>query len=313
MIGKRWVDVAKGAWTLWDDHRAGRTAAALAFYTLFSLAPILVIATAVAGSIWGREAVQGQLVTQLSHVLGAEGGALLQQMIANAYRAEGGGWAAVVALFAVVLGASAVFAELRDAFEQLWRGGEAKPSMPLSRVVTALVTARLRGVAVIIGIGFVLLASLVINSVLVSLSSTWVPMLIGEAGAHWWTLAVPWAMSLLVTMAMIAMLLRVMLPRRVPKAQLLGVALFGAVAFELAKSLVSFYLGHSAVMSTFGATGSVAILLLWLYVVGAVIMLCAVVLRAMNMATRPTVVPTASGTAAPIRDGEATRQHPAAA
>lgn len=282
----RWDRVAVRAWTLWAEQRIGRTAAALAFYTLFSLAPILVIATAVAGAVWGREAVQGDLVTQLSRVVGAEGGRLLQEMIANAYRSTRGGWATLAAVGATLFGASAVFAELRAAFEQLWRRGGV-PDLPLGRLLAALVSARLRGVAVVIGIGFVLLASLVVNSLLVSLGGAVTPMLAGGLLQAGWLLVLPWLVSFAVTVTMVALLLRVMLPVRLPRRQLGGVAVFGALAFEAAKGLVSVYLGHSAVVSTFGAAGSVAILLVWLYVVACVVLLCAVLLRAMSHDATP--------------------------
>jgi len=277
----RWDRVAVRVWTLWAEQRIGRTAAALAFYTLFSLAPILVIATAVAGAVWGREAVQGDLVTQLSRVVGAEGGRLLQEMIANAYRSTRGAWATLAAVGATLFGASAVFAELRATFEQLWRRDGA-PDLPLGRLLAALVSARLRGVAVVIGIGFVLLASLVVNSLLVSLGGAFTPMLAGGLLQAGWLLVLPWLVSFAVTVTMVALLLRVMLPVRLPRRRLGGVAVFGALAFEAAKGLVSFYLGHSAVVSTFGAAGSVAILLVWLYVVACVVLLCAVLLRAMS-------------------------------
>lgn len=282
----RWDRVAVRAWTLWAEQRIGRTAAALAFYTLFSLAPILVIATAVAGAVWGREAVQGDLVTQLSRVVGTEGGRLLQEMIANAYRSTRGAWATLAAVGATLFGASAVFAELRAAFEQLWRRDGA-PDLPLGRLLAALVSARLRGVAVVIGIGFVLLASLVVNSLLVSLGGAFTPMLAGGLLQAGWLLVLPWLVSFVVTVTMVALLLRVMLPVRLPRRQLGGVAVFGALAFEAAKGLVSVYLGHSAVVSTFGAAGSVAILLVWLYVVACVVLLCAVLLRAMSHDATP--------------------------
>lgn len=282
----RWRRVLVGTWTLWTEQRVGRTAAALAFYTLFSLAPILVIATAVAGAVWGREAVRGDLVAQLSHVLGTDGGRLLQEMIANAYRSNGSGWATWAAVGATLFGASAVFAELRAAFEQLWRR-DGVPDVPIGRLLAALVTARLRGVAVVIGIGFVLLASLVVNSLLVSLGSTLTPVLAGSLLETGWLLLLPWLVSFAVTVTMVALLLRVMLPVRLPRRLLGGVAVFGALAFELAKGLVSFYLGHSAVISTFGAAGSVAILLVWLYVVACVVLLCAVLLRAMGHDAAP--------------------------
>lgn len=272
---------------LWSSHRIARTAAALAFYTLFSLAPILVIATAVAGAVWGVDAVQGQLVAQLSHVVGPDGGRLIEQMIANAYRSTQTGFIAGAGLVAVLIGASAVFAELRTAFEDLWPAQGQKPERGFSGVVLTLVKARLRGLAVVVGIGFVLLASLVLSSVLVGISDTFKPVLEDLHVLAWLIALVPIAFSLGITTALLGALLRVLLPVPVSPRRLLGAALFGAVLFEFAKAAVSLYLGHSAVTSTFGAAGSLAVLLIWLYVAAAVVLLCAVVLRAMSADTLP--------------------------
>jgi membrane protein len=273
---------AARAAALWSEHRQGRTAAALAFYTLFSLAPILVIATAIAGVVWGVDAVQGRLLAQLSAIVGTEGGRLLEQMVANAYLSTKSGFAAAASVAAVLMGASAVFAELRDCFEQLWPQRARRPRRPLGGVVLALVAARLRGLAVVVGIGFVLLASLVLSSVLVALGEPIREVLAAAGALGWFMAALPLALSLAVTTAMLAVLLRLLLPVRMPRRRVLGTALAGAIFFELAKAAVSFYLGHSAVTSTFGAAGSMAVLLIWLYAVACVVLACAVLLRALD-------------------------------
>lgn len=271
------------ACALWSDQRAGRTAAALAFFTLFSLAPILVIATAVAGVVWGVEAVQGRLVAQLAQLVGADGGRLLEQMIANAYRSSQTGVAAAAGVVAVLIGASAVFAELRDAFAQLWAPRMPPRSNGFSHVVLALLAARLRGLAVVVGIGFVLLASLVLSSVLVAVGE---PILaaLEQAGIFGWLIALlPLALSLTVTAAMLILLLGALLPVRPPRLRVLLTGLGGALLFEVVKAAVSFYLGHSAVTSTFGAAGSMAVLLVWLYAASCVVLLCAIWLRALDV------------------------------
>ena len=267
--------------SLWNDHDAGRIAAALAFYTLFSLAPILVIATAIAGAVWGREAVQGELVAELAQIVGRDGGRLLEQMIANAYVSSRTGWAAGVGVLVVLVGASAVFAELRLAFEQLW-GRQPDGPPRFSRVVLALLAARLRGLAVVVGIGFVLLASLVLSSVLVAVGQPLRDALLQAGGLGLLVSWLPFVFSLAVTATMIGLLLRVLVPVRVPRARLIGSAVFGAVVFELAKAAVSLYLGHSAVTSVFGAAGSLAVLLVWLYAAAGVVLLSAVALRALT-------------------------------
>jgi membrane protein len=276
------ASLAMKAGELWSTHHVARTAAALAFYTLFSLAPILVIATAIAGLVWGVDAVQGQLVAELSNVVGPDGGRLIQEMIANAYRSTQTGFIAGAGLVAVLVGATAVFAELRFTFEDLWDQSNKPKTAGLGGVVLTLLKARLRGLAVVVGIGFVLLASLVLSSTLVALAQVFKPSLEELPAVAWLIALVPLAVSLAITTAMLAALLRVLLPVPVPPRRLAGAALFGAVLFEFAKAAVALYLGHSAVTSTFGAAGSLAVLLIWLYVAAAIVLLCAVVLRAMS-------------------------------
>lgn len=293
---RRTVHVASTAGTLWSDHHAARIAAALAFYTLFSLAPILVVATAIAGAVWGREAVQGELVSELAEIVGVEGGRLLQDMIANAYTSARTGWAAVIGVLVVLVGASAVFAELRMAFKQLWNRDDEDRDAPIGQVVMTLVRARLRGLAVVVGIGFVLLASLALSSTLVAMGAPIARALESIGGLGLVVAALPILASVAVTGVMIALLLAVLVPGRPPRRQLVAAAMIGAVVFELAKYGVSFYLGRSAMTSVFGAAGSLAVLLVWLYAASAVVLLSAVLLRAMGApAARPRGGPAAVG------------------
>ena len=277
------VDGVVAAGTLWSGRHCGRTAAALAFYTLFSLAPILVIATAVAGAVWGQAAVEGRLVQQLAGLVGPEGGRLIQQMLSNAHQSTLTGWAARAGLVAVLLGASAVFAEMRAAFEDLWRAPqEAARDTPIGHVMLALLAARVRGLAVVVGIGFVLLASLAASSLLVALSADWLPSLAPWPPLAWLLGGVAQGLSLLVTATMLLLLFEALLPVALPRSHTLGVALAGAVLFEAGKGAVSLYLGHSALTSSFGAAGSMAVLLVWLYVAACVVLLCAVLLRVLD-------------------------------
>lgn len=296
---RRLSSIVGAAGALWSEHHAARIAASLAFYTLFSLAPILVVATAIAGAVWGREAVQGELVSELAQIVGTEGGRLLQDMIANAYTSASTGWAAVVGVVAVLIGASAVFAELRMAFKQIWDRENEHRDAPLSQVVMTLVKARLRGLAVVVGIGFVLLASLVLSSTLVAIGAPIARALESAGVLGVFVAALPILASVAVTGAMIALLLAVLVPGKPTRRQLAIAAGVGAVVFELAKYGVSFYLGHSAVTSIFGAAGSLAVLLIWLYAASAVVLLSAVLLRAMEVALRQRLQAAAAG-AAPV-------------
>jgi membrane protein len=243
--------------TAWIDHRADSKGAALAFYTLFSMTPILVLAIAVAGYFFGAEAAQGEIVTQMQDLVGPNGAQAVQALLAGARNPASGLVATLVASAVLLLAATSVFVELKGSLDELW--GVEKSSQSAFRL---LLRTRLLSFGLVLVLAFLLLVSLVISAALA--------MLEHYAGDLWGGsfAALATATSAL-SFAVIAGLFAVIY-KTLPAAVLswrdvwIG-ALFTAGLFSLGKYAIGLYLGNSGVASSFGAAGALIALLLWVY------------------------------------------------
>lgn len=241
----------------WIDHRASSKGAALAFYTLFSMTPILVLAIAVAGYFFGAEAAEGRVIYQIQGLVGPNGAMAIQALLAAAQDPATGAMATVVAGVLLLVGATSVFAELKGSLDELWGVGE-----PRHSAVIALIRTRLMSFGLVLVLAFLLMASLVISTALRLLQNFTI--------AGFSILPTPIALfSALVPFAIIVSLCTVIY-KTLPNAPLswkdawVG-ALFTATLFNLGKYAIGLYLGHTAITSSFGAAGSVIALLLWVY------------------------------------------------
>jgi membrane protein len=238
-------------------HRASSKAAALAFYTLFSVSPILVLVVAAAGAVLGTQAAQGELYEQWRRLVGPSGASALQQLVADAHVSGSGGMAAGIAGLLLVVGATTVFAELKDSLDEVWGSQAAVPAGLLG-----LLRTRLLSFGLVLVLSFLLLASLVVNAALALLALWWIPAGSGST----WLLA---GLSSLATFAVITCLFAViyrMLPERAPSWRHAWVgALCTAILFGAGKYAIGAYLGRSGVGSSFGAAGSLAALMIWVY------------------------------------------------
>lgn len=245
----------------WREDGATRLAAALAYYTTFSLAPLLVLVIAIAGLVGGHEAAQTQTMTQVENLLGIEGREFVQEMIAAASRPRTGWTATVIGTAALLFGSLGVFAELQNSLNTIWEV-KPKPAAGLLDGVKRFVVKRLLSFTMVLGIGFLLLASLVISAALSAL---------GEYIGTRWPLADFWLglLNFMISFAVITFLFAMMF-KFLPEIQIawkdvwLGAAVTAAL-FTLGKFLIGLYLGRSEVGNTFGAAGSLAILLIWIY------------------------------------------------
>jgi membrane protein len=253
---------ARQAWSVlrqtyaeWSEDNAARLAAALTFYTLFSLAPLLVLAIGVAGLFLGSEAVRGQLMHQFAGLVGPDGAEAIEDLIANARRPGESVVASAVGFVLLLLGASGVVGELKASLNQIWD----LPAPPSG--FFAMVRQRLLSFALVLGIGFVLLVSLLISASLAAASDY---LHGGEVVAGIWI-----AVNLLVTLGVETALFTAMF-KLLPDTPIrwrdvwIG-ALCTAVLFELGKLLVGLYLGRAGLASAYGAAGSLVIVLLWIY------------------------------------------------
>ncbi|UMR28597.1 YihY/virulence factor BrkB family protein [Massilia sp. MB5] len=241
----------------WFAHRASSKGAALAFYTLFSLAPILVLVISIAGLFYGKQAAQGELFAQLRGLLGDQGAAAIQLVLAGAQNEAEGRLAAVVAAVLLLFGATTVFAELKSSLDEIWQ----LPPLAEGSLWNAVRT-RLLSFGMVLVLGFLLTVSLVVSAALGLVEKFW--------SSHWQGAAIvlAWlnnAIGFAVIAAIFAVIYK-MLPRiRLSWRDVLAGALGTALLFSIGKYAIGTYIGNSGVASSFGAAGSVIALLLWVY------------------------------------------------
>lgn len=249
--------VLRKSWNAWIDHRAGSKSAALAFYTLFSLAPILILAIATAGYFFGADAAQGEIIAQVEGLMGPNGAQAIQALLAGARDPAAGLTATLVASVLLLVGATNVFVELKGSLDELWN---VKPRQGLALLV--FLRARLRAFGLVLVLAFLLLVSLVLSAALAVLER--------YAGGIWGNLYEPLAiLSSVIAFGVIAFLFAVIY-KVLPDAPLswrdvwIGAAVTAGL-FSLGKYAIGLYLGNSGVASSFGAAGSFIALLLWIY------------------------------------------------
>jgi membrane protein len=242
----------------WYTDRGSRFGAALAFYTLFSLAPLLIIVIALAALAFGRDMAQTQLVQHLDALVGAEGTRVIQAAIEHTARPRSGVVATLVGLVTLLFGATVVFSELQDALNTIWK----VPSSPRRGRVFGLLWHRCLAFIMVLALGGLLLLSILINAGL-----TAVLQLFGDVlprHVDWWRAA-----NFLVSFGLVTGLFAIIY-RVLPDAEIawgaVGIgALVTAGLFMVGKYLIELYLGHSSIASVYGAAGSLVILLMWVY------------------------------------------------
>jgi membrane protein len=245
----------------WREDGANRLAAALAYYTTFSLAPLLVLIIAIAGLVGGHDVAQTQTMAQVQDLLGEEGREFVQGMIESASRPRTGLTATIIGTVTLLFGALGVFGELQNSLNTIWEV-KPKPAKGFVDGVKRFIIKRLLSFTMVLGIGFLLLASLVVSAAISALA---------EYVGNRWTLADFWLqlINFLVSFLVVTILFA-MIFKFLPEIQIawkdvwLGAAVT-SVLFSLGKFLIGLYLGRSEVGNTFGAAGSLAILLIWIY------------------------------------------------
>ena len=241
----------------WKNDGALDLGASLAYYTIFSLAPMLLIATGIAGLVWGREAVQGQLVGQMRGLVGPEGAQAIQTILANAGRHGSGVLATVIGFVTILFGATGVFAQLQNALNRIWNV-EPKPGGG----VWGFVRNRLLSFGMVLGIGFLLLVSLVLSAAAASVDQ-WAEGL-GGAG-QMLVRVLSFAVSFAITTFLFAMIYKFLPDVKMAWRDVWIGAVVTALLFTVGKFLIGLYIAKSTVASTYGAAGSLVILLLWTY------------------------------------------------
>ena len=268
----------RGLWRLMRSTVEGYIAddafsrgASIAYFTLFSLAPVLLVVIAVAGMAFGREAAQGAVVDQLSGLMGRDTAAALQAMIRSASDRLSGTLATILGLGAILLAVSGVFGEIQSSLNAVWKAS------PRGSTLSRLVRARLASLGLVLVLGFVLMVSLVLSALLTAFGA-FLKAHFPAAG-----LAVQMA-DLVISVALIASVFAAMykiLPDRPLRwRDVLPGALFATLLFEGGKYLIALYIGETKIASSFGAAGAIIVMLLWIFYSAQIFLLGAEFTRA---------------------------------
>jgi len=245
---------AARAWWADDCTRLGAT---LAYFTLFAIAPVLLMATAIAGMVFGAEAVRGEIVGQLDHLVGREGALVVQGLLEGASRKTAGIISTIIGAITFLLAATGAFLELQVELNTIWR---VKPRP--RKQWHAFVIDRLRSFGLAVSIGFLLLVSLAISTALAALD-TWLRNLYPVDGILWTVINT--LVSVLVTTGLFALLFRFLPDVRLRWRDVTTGAAVTAVLFTIGQQVIGLYLGQSAITSSYGAAASMMILLVWVY------------------------------------------------
>ena len=257
MRARRVFEMAKDAANAWSADYAPSMGAALSYYTMFSIAPRLLIVIAVAGMVFGPEAARGEIFDQLRDLMGPAGAAAVESILEHANRPAAGSIAAVIGVATLVLGASSVFAELQNDLDRIWRA----PAR-LKSGLWNLIRARLLSFGMILGVAFLLMVSLVVSAGLSALSKWYAPAFRSwNVVLHGLDLAISFGMMTI----LFAMIYKVMPRVRVQWRDVWVGAAVTAFLFAIGKTLIGLYLGRSSVASAFGAAGSLVVLMVWVY------------------------------------------------
>ncbi len=242
----------------WNDDYAQSMGAALAFYTLFSIAPLLLIVLSITGFVFGLEAARGEIAGQLEGLLGEQGAIAVQALLQNVNKPEEGLIASIVGVVLLLMGATSVFGELQNSLDRIWRA----PERAKTNGILALLHDRLLSFGMILGIGFILMVSLVFSAVLSAIGQWWSPQF-----KEWVTLlsSINIIFGFVMTTAMFALIYKLMPSVKILWREVWIGAVITAVLFTAGKSLIGLYIGRSAIASGFGVAGSLVALLVWVY------------------------------------------------
>jgi len=261
-----------------------RLSAALAYYSLFSLAPLCLIAVAVAGLAFGEDNVRRELEHQLTGIMG-ERTTQAVMSIMGSWQKSGGTGAMIFGIGALVLGACGVFGQLQDALNAIWKV-KAKPSRGLQRFLRD----RFLSLAMVLGTGFLLLVSMILTTVLKALTTRIGSALsISEALAQ----ALDFTASFCVITLLFSMIYKVLPDVRIRWRDVWIGAIGTALLFTLGKELLGVYLGRESTVSAYGAAGSIVLIVLWVYYASLILFLGAEFTRAVARQFHSTVEPTA--------------------
>lgn len=259
-----YFSIAKESWKDFSDDRCPRAAAALAYYTIFALPPLLVLVLSILGLIVDPEDVRGELIAQVKRFMGSEGAEQIQTMLENAHHSEQGWLAAAIGLVVLLAGATAVVIELQDALNTAW---EVKPD-PRQGGVRLFITKRVISFAMILSIAFLLLISLVITTIIALLNDRFFGSLGDAAGVL--VQGINFVVSFIIITALFAVMFKFLPDAKIRWNEVWVGSILTSLLFVIGKFALGTYLGRKDLGSTYGAAGSLALILLWVYYSGLI-------------------------------------------
>lgn len=291
MAGTRSLALLKDTVDLWISRNAFQHAGALAFYTLFSLAPLLVILIAIIGAVFGEEAARGEISALVGDLIGPQAAEAVEEAVRRSRIEEAGLLPTVLGVGVLLFGSTTVFAQMQASLNDFW-GVAARPSRS---GFVVFVTTRLASLGLVLIIGFLLLTSFVISTsiaAIIRFAEAWIPVPAIVVSA------VDAIVSLVIATLLFAMIFKVLPDVRLRWRDMWRGAILTALLFVAGQFLISFYLTHAAPMSTYGAAGSLVMVLLWVYYsslilfFGAALTRAAIRLRGDRIVPKPTAVRT---------------------
>lgn len=254
---KELFELIKKSVISWSDDYAPSMGAALAYYTVFSIAPLLLIVISIAGLIYGQDAARGAIFGQVSGLVGNDGAAAIQGLLKSVNKPSTSIVATIVGIGTLLIGATTVFGELQDALNRIWRA----PALVDQGGLWKLIRRRLLAFGMILTIGFLMIVSLILSAILAALG-TWLSNFAAwEALLH----LVNFAISFCVTTVLFAMIYKIMPRVNIAWRDVWLGAAVTSLLFSIGKFLIGLYIGKTSVASGFGAAGSLAVLLVWIY------------------------------------------------
>jgi membrane protein len=276
--------VLKDSFSGFSDHKVPKLSASLAYYTVFSIGPLLLVMISLAGLFLGREAVEGSIYNQLGGFIGREPAAQIQDIVKNAFKSGNGGIGATIGIITLLIGATTMFGELQDSINTIW-GLKPKPKQGM----WLLIKNRLLSFGIIGVLGFLLLVSLAVTAIIAGLSGRIQQLLPGVGTAIMFVIT--GVLTLAITTALFAVIFKVLPDAKMEWKQVWPGAIATSILFLIGKFGISFYIGKSNVGSSFGAAGSLIILLLWVYYSAIILYFGAEFTRAYDVKYTKGIVP----------------------
>lgn len=283
--------ILRQTWIQWQKHDVSRIGAALAYYTTFSIAPVLLIATAMAGLVFGPDAARAQVSSQIHNLIGPTGAQAVEAALANAGTPASGALATLIGLVTLFVGATTMFTEIQGALNTMW---EAPPSTATG--IIPILKSRGLSFAMVLVVGFLLLVSLTLSAVLSGMGDRLASFASVPPSLLQFTNAM---VSFIVVTALFAMLFKFLPDVKIAWAEVWIGAVVTSLLFSFGKQVIGAYLGNSAIASAYGAAGSLAVMLVWVYYSSQILLFGAQFTQVYSQHRRAMGAP-ASGTPPPV-------------